>query len=473
MEIVGRKKEISELKRLLNSGRPEFIAVTGRRRVGKTFLIRELFAEETVFYFSGSLGKGVNNKYQLMKFDEALSKTFIAKKGISKNWSDAFSSLEKQISRMEPERKVIFIDELPWLDNPKSDFLPALDYFWNTFVSSRTDIMLIICGSATSWIVKNIFHNKGGLHNRITARVHLAPFTLGETEELFKHLGVVMSRYQIAESYMIFGGIPYYLCMFSKELSLTQNVDKLVFAELAPLRSEYHEVFASLYRSPERHMTIIKALSQKAAGLTRKEIIERTKIPSSGNLTQTLNELHQCGFIEMYSDFTKTKKESYFRLIDPFTLFCIKYVNDYNGKDDYYWTNLLDDSGRRAWSGFTFEMICLKHLFQIKKALGISGISTEVSSWRSRESKPGAQIDLLISRRDGIVNLCEIKFSLHPITLSAKDADVINNKKVAFIEETKIKSAVHVTLISTYGMEKKGYFSGIQSEVVLDDLFEM
>ena len=486
MKIIGRAQEQAALKHYFESGKPEFIAVTGRRRVGKTYLIKEMFANEMVFYFTGAVGKNVTNDYQLRAFDEAIAECGgDNNKTLSECWSDAFRKLQKMLEAPRgqrrgqrlrqpprlPRRQVIFIDELPWLDAPKSDFLPALDRFWNSFASSRPDLMLIVCGSAASWIVKNLFENKGGLHNRITGRIALAPFTLGECEDFFKDYGIVMNRYQIAEIYMVFGGIPYYLNMLQKNLGQTQNIDRMLFVDNAPLKNEFNEIYRSLFRASDRHICIVNALSKTMVGLTRDEIIKNTKIPGGGNLTKTIGELEQCGFIEKYLDFTKRKNCVYYRLIDPFTLFWLKYVNNNNTKDEYYWTNLLGDSRRRAWSGYAFEQLCLLHIAKIKRKLGISGISTEVFSWRSKEYSPGAQIDLLIVRKDGVINLCEMKYSQHPYTISMKYDQELQHKRMAFISETGARHAIHITMVTTYGLSDKGYRASIQSEVTLDDLF--
>jgi len=471
MKIVGRLQEQAVLKRYYDSGKPEFIAITGRRRVGKTFLIREFFSKSITFYFSGTTGKNITNDYQLRQFDATIEE-FGGESGMcSKCWADAFRKLKKLIELSNKERQVIFIDELPWLDTPKSDFVPALGYFWNTFVSTRPDVMLVVCGSAASWIVGNLFQNKGGLHNRITGRIYLSPFKLNECEAFFNENDIVMNRYQIAESYMVFGGIPYYLNMFEKRFGLTQNIDRLIFADNAPLANEFNEVYQSLFRASDRHIRIVESLSKKREGMTRDEIIHSSKIPGGGNLTKTLNELEQCGFIEKYADFTKRQNCSYYRLVDPFTLFWLRHVKNNDTKDEYYWTNRIDDGGRRAWSGYAFEQLCLHHIAQIKHKLGISGISTEVFTWRSKTIEPGAQIDLIISRRDDVINLCEIKYMIQPLTISAKDDQDLQKKRMAFLEETSTRKAIHITMITTYGLNDKGHRASIQSDIVLDDLF--
>jgi hypothetical protein len=434
-------------------------------------LIREFFSENITFYFSGIIGKNITNAYQLKQFDVIIEKFGGGAGSVSTCWADAFRKLQELIEVMHKKRQVIFIDELPWLDASKSDFVPALGYFWNTFASSRPDVMLVVCGSAASWVVKNIFQNKGGLHNRITGRISLAPFTLNECEAFYMENGVVMNRYQVAESYMVFGGIPYYMGMFERGFGLTQNIDRLLFADNAPLQNEFNEVYQSLFHSSDRHIRIVSALAKKKGGMTRDEIITAAKIPGGGNLTKTLYELEQCSFIEKYTDFTRKKNNAYYRLVDPFTLFWLKYVSNNNTKDEYFWTNRIDDGGRRSWSGLAFEQLCLHHISQIKNKLGISGISTEVFSWRSKTSDPGAQIDLIISRRDGVINLCEMKYSLHPVTISAKENQNLHNKKIAFITETGTRNAIHITLVTTYGLSEKSQMSSIQSNIVLDDLF--
>jgi AAA+ ATPase superfamily predicted ATPase len=473
MRIVGRKREQEELKRHFESGRPEFLVVTGRRRVGKTFLVREMFSDNMSFYFSGMIGKEVSNNYSLRRFDEAIVDYGGKLESASQNWSDAFRKLRKLLEASQTKRQVVFIDELPWLDAPKSDFLTALDNFWNTFASARTDIMLITCGSSASWMIKNIFQNRGGLHNRVTGRISLAPFTLGECEAFFDEYGIVMSRYQIAEIYMVFGGIPYYLSMIDKSLGPSQNIDRLLFASGAPLKNEFGEMYNSLFSAANRHIDIVRALSKTKGGLTRSEIIESAKIPGGGNLTKTLNELEQCGFIEKYADFTKKRNSAYYRLVDSFSLFWLKYVENNNSKDEYYWTNLLDDGGRRAWSGNAFEQLCLLHVPQIKHKLGISGISSDAFKWRSKDSNPGTQIDLLISRRDGVINLCEIKYTMHPYTISGKYSQELLHKKTTFLQETDTRKAVHITMVTTYGLSDKSPRTAIQSEITLDDLFHL
>jgi len=473
MSIIGRKAEIRELTDYYNSGRPELVIVYGRRRVGKTFLVKEHFNGKFAFYFTGSIG--TSTKTNLANFDQALAKHGGTVSAASNDWSDAFHSLTDLLSQSPGERKIVFIDEMPWLDTAKSGFLSAFDYFWNSWASSNPDILFIGCGSATSWITKKIFRNRGGLHNRVTGRIHLAPFTISECEAYFKSRGVIIDRYQLAECYMVFGGIPYYLSLFKKGLSLSQNVDRLCFANNAPLQNEFEELFMYLFNNPNRHISIVEALATKNSGLKRNEISETAGFSPNGHLSETLDELEQCGFIDVYNEASARQrtKGCYYTLSDPFILFYIRYMKNKRIKDEHYWASNIDEGGRNAWRGYAFEQLCRIHLRQIKKALGISGVSTVSSSWRSKTSKPGAQIDLVIRRKDGITNLCEMKYTKAPFEITERYSDALRNKQIAFCSETGITNDVHITLISTFGITKnKGYISSVQSEVTLDELFD-
>jgi AAA+ ATPase superfamily predicted ATPase len=469
MNLIGRKSEIRELQRFHASNQPELIVVYGRRRVGKTFLIKEFFESDFAFYFTGTIG--VSNTIHLNNFDEAIVEYGGVATPASANWHDAFRKLRLLLSKQGEERKVVFIDEMPWLDAPGSDFLTAFDYFWNSWASAVPEIFFILCGSSTSWITKKLFHNRGGLHNRVTGRIYLSPFTLGECEEFFKSRGIEITRYQMLESYMVFGGIPFYLNMFDKGMSFSQNVDRLCFSSVAPLKDEYQELYHSLFSRPQRHMCVVETLAGSTDGMTRNEIATASGFAANGHLTEVLSELEQCDFIERYADFTKPKNGAYYYLKDTFTLFYLRYMKNNNTKDDYFWTNYSEDGGHRAWSGYAFELVCRSHLRQLKQSLGISGVSTSASSWRSKGTISRAQIDLVIARRDGVINLCEMKYTKHPYTIGKTEAEALERKKNVFAAETGTMSALHITMITTYGLEQKGYFSLAQSQITMDDLF--
>ncbi|MDR1764777.1 MAG: ATP-binding protein [Lachnospiraceae bacterium] len=498
MALIGREREIRDLEAYVGSGRPEFLALHGRRRVGKTFLIRSFFRNRFTFYCTGLFGG--KKADQLRAWNAALNRFATDPFPLADNWFDAFLQLERCIGQdTGTARKVIFIDEMPWLDTHGSGFLTALEYFWNSFASARQEIFLIACGSAASWIVKKLFRNTGGLYNRVTRRMVLKPFTLRECEMFFHSRGVVMNRYQMLESYMVFGGIPFYMDMFLPEYGLAQNIDMLCFGENPRLAEEYGILFASLFGKDEHHRDVVNALSQKAVGLTRDEIIRRTGIPNGGRLTETLEGLEQCGLLRRYMAFGKKSRDALYQLNDHFTLFYHRFLKDGQNRDSDFWTHGFIGGAHRAWSGYAFEMVCLNHEEQIRRALGILGVSANIYSWHSTKptgthaNEPigpgdppepagapahpqnhtthGAQVDMVIDRADQIINLCEMKYSLREFEIDAAYAKQLQDKLFAFAGETKTRKALHLTLITTYGLRRNPYSSGVSSQVTMKDLF--
>jgi len=471
MKIIGRYKEKSILKQCVESGVPEFLVVYGRRRIGKTFLVREYFSGELDFYVTGLASEKKDD--QLRAWNTAIEKCFKNSNSSATNWIDAFAILREKLEKTKTsKRKIIFIDEAPWLDTHKSGFMLALEHFWNGWASGRSDVFIIVCGSATSWIVKNLLKNKGGLHNRVTRRMRLLPFTLKETEEYLNDKEFNLGRYRICEAYMIFGGVPYYLSLLGKGLSLPQNVDILCFDDDGSLRGEFEEVYSTLYKNSEKYIKIVTALSSKLKGLTRDEIISETGLTSGGGFTQMIEELELCGFIRAYPSFLMDEKLCLYQLTDPFSLFYLRFIKGKRPKNPRFWSSNLESPSLSAWKGYAFERVCLSHSEQIKQALGIAAISTEMSSWRSKKSSPGAQIDLLFDRKDGIINLCEVKYSKSEHSITAKEETNLRNKITVFETETRTKKAVHLTMVTTYGVVNNSHSGVVSSEVTLDALFQ-
>ena len=471
MEIIGRHQEQQALKQYVESDKPEFVAVYGRRRVGKTFLIKEYFNKTFSFYISGLAN--ATKAEQLENFHATLGVYSHGKTPYSqaKNWTEAFRQLIHLLERSKKRgKKVVFIDEISWFDTPRSGFITGLEYFWNSWASSRPDILLIICGSATSWIINKLLKNRGGLHNRVTRRMAIEPFNLAECEAFFHHKKIVLERKNIVESYMIFGGIPFYLNMFEKELSLAQNVDKLCFAQNGALRDEFSILYSSLFKYSEKHELVVKTLAKKKMGLTREEIIKETKL-QGGGLTTVLEELEQCGFIRLYNAYEKIIKERLYQLIDFYSLFYLNFIKNNRRSDEHFWTNLIGNAKHRAWSGYAFEQVCMQHTPQIRHKLGIAGVVTYSAAWRSKKSEPATQIDLLIDRNDGIINICEMKYTDGEFVIDKKQNENLRNKKSTFINETQTRKAVHLTMLTTYGVKRNEYWNNIQSEATMSDLF--
>jgi AAA+ ATPase superfamily predicted ATPase len=470
--IVGRKKEIELLQRIVESEEPEFLAIYGRRRVGKTFLIKQFFNNNFTFYFSGSENSSM--KIQLENFKIAFQNYFKVTISTPESWVIAFEMLRNKISRSRKRgRKVIFIDEMPWLATMGSNFIQAFEYWWNTYASSNPDILLIVCGSSTSWMINKIIKNRGGLHNRVTRQIQLQPFSLKECEELINKQKFVLERNQILSYYMIFGGIPSYWKQLDKSKGLPQNIDNLFFNINATLKDEFVEIYNSLFKHSEKYILLIIALGEKRMGLTRDEIIKYSNLPDGGSISRMLEELEQCGFIRYYYSFGKKQKDKIYQLVDLFSLFYLNFIRDKNNNDENYWTNNFGTPKHNTWQGYAFEQVCLWHIPQIKHKLGISGVTTNYSSWRSTDTEIFAQIDLVIDRNDKVINLCEMKYSNDEYIINKEMNDSLRKKYASFINETKTRKTVHTTMVTTYGVKHNQYWGNIQSEVRMDDLFEI
>ena len=470
--LIARDKERELLKSALEADESQFIAVFGRRRVGKTYLVREALAGNFVFQHTGYANTGT--KGQLFAFAASLKECGLQDFDGPSSWLEAFELLKSLIRNSSNERKVVFIDELSWMDSGRSDLMPALEGFWNGWASARKDIVLIVCGSATSWMLSKVVHNKGGLYNRLTAQINLMPFTLAECAEYAASRGIVMNHHQLLECYMVMGGVPYYWSLLCKELSLSQNIDCTFFAENAPLKDEFRYLFRSLFKRPEGYVAIIEALGTRKAGMERGELLEATGLTNSGGFTSKLEELEQCGFIRKYREYGKERKNAIYQLIDNFTLFHYKFLEK-RPTDERYWTNQENTPARNAWTGIAFERVCLQHIGEMKKALGISGVLTDVSSWSCAADPErginGSQIDLLIDRKDQVINLCEMKYSTQEYSIT-KEIDANVRRKVNDLRAvTGTKSAIHVTFVTPYGLALNSYAGNVQSEITADDFF--
>ena len=472
MRLIARKKEIAELERLYKSSNSEFVIIYGRRRIGKTFLVNQLFQDRFTFAYVGA--RNQSPRVQLQRFARQLQEfsgsPFIPSLA---NWEEAFEQL-KVLIKTKParERKVIFFDEMPWIDTPRSSFVDALEYFWNSWAAQRQDILFIACGSATSWMVDKLIKNQGGLHNRITAQIYLRPFNLGECEEFLHEHGCRWDRYTILQCYMALGGVPFYLGLLSSRESLTQNLDRLFFQKNAAMKEEFDELFNALFSHADKYIDVVKKLASKREGMLRSELIELTKL-SGGGLSKVLDNLERCDFIERYSKYKSSIRNTIYRISDPYILFYFKFIQNNNSKDEHYWSSNMNTPSVKAWQGFSFEAVCLSHLSQLKKSLGLTVVATNSCSWRKQGGEEdGAQIDLLIERSDRMINICELKFSEKPYSITKAYADNLRKIMAIFAESTHTSKSLVLTMVTTYGV-LPGIHSGIvQNEVTMDALFE-
>lgn len=471
--MVGRKKEIQELERLYNSKQAELVAIYGRRRVGKTYLINQMFSDKFLFKHAGLAPEDENTAKktdrQLNQFYLSLLAYGLKNSDAPKNWFEAFFLLRKLITeKNDGKRLVVFIDELPWMDSKGSDFIKAFEGFWNSFGCAENNLMMIICGSATSWMENNLINNHGGLYGRVTYEIKLAPFTLSECEEFFKSRDINLSRYEITLSYMIFGGVPYYLNYIDGQYSLSQNIDNLFFRKNAKLKLEFDRLFRSIFTYSEKAKDIVKLLYTNRLGFTRKEISKATKTPEGGTLTNYLNGLIANDFVVKYVPFGRSKREAYYKLVDPFCFFYLNFCQSGTENEDYFSQN-ISNYKLNIWSGYSFENVCFNHVEQIKFALGISGVSTTSSAYYSREDE--MQIDMILSRKDNVINVCEMKFYSDVFKLDKENYLKINQRANSIIAKVSKKASVRNALITTYGICKNEYSSIFANVITLDDLF--
>ena len=459
--------------------------IYGRRRVGKTFLVDEVFKNRLTFHHSGlspiddqyktGSGKRSKMKDQLKHFYRSLLMQGMKKSKQPESWLDAFYMLEDFLQERDDgeTRQLVFIDEIQWLDTPRSGFITGFEAFWNGWACHRSNIMVIVCGSSTSWIMDNLINNHGGLYGRITYQMKLNPFSLSECEEYFKAKSFEMSRYDITLVYMAVGGIPYYLGYFDRKLSLAQNIDAVFFSSDAPLRDEYDRLFSSLFVNPDTMKSIVEAIGSKNRGLTRQEVLAKTGIANSGEFSNYLKALISGSFIIKYCSFGSSRREEYYKLVDPFCIFYLRFVKGTMRGRSLSWINIADSGMVNAWKGYAFENVCFNHITQIKTALGISGVSTTESLWskRGNEDSAGAQIDLIIERKDNVINICEAKFYNSEFSVDRDYHFTLTDRKNMVLDMVSPRTAVHNTLITTYGLKRNEYSGDFINTVTLQDLF--
>ena len=465
MPIIGRKEEQRELLRLMASEQPEFIMVYGRRRVGKTYLVRETFKDNLVFYMTGL--NNVELSDQLVNFRAALA-TASGNVDIPapQTWFDAFEQLRTFLQQNNAAKKVVFLDEVPWMDTKGSKFIPALEHFWNSYASTDPAIKLVVCGSAASWMVKKIVENHGGLHNRLTYKLKLNPFNVGEVKEFLESKNIYWDYQMVTECYMVLGGIPYYLNLLTPSLSLAQNIDKLFFSESALLEGEFRSLYSSLFLHSEEYISIIKVLAEKKIGFTRDEIIAALSVSDGGGVTRKLTELEQCGFIRKYKALGRVPY--LYQLADFFSLFYFTFLEKGDNYDSETWMHLQNTSTHKTWCGLGFERFCIANAEKIKNILGISGIATKTYSVYSSE----AQIDMVIERGDRVVNLFEMKYTALPYSLDKKDAESMENKMLLLQSKLKKKQNIANVLVTTSPIKQNAYSARwVQRNITLEEIF--
>ena len=474
-QLVGREAERRQLELAIGSKDPEFIAIYGRRRVGKTFLVRRLFAAELCFELTG-----IHNAplpVQLRNFQRALATAVGGplEPAVPSDWLHAFAQLERYLAGLSPRApQVVFLDELPWLAARRSGFLSALEHFWNAWASRHPWLKLVVCGSAASWMRRNLLRAKGGLHNRVTRRLRLEPFDLATAEQLLHARNVRLDRYQVLELYMAMGGVPHYLKEVQRGESAQQSIARIAFARDGLLHDEFTNLYASLFEKAQRHEKVVRALARHPLGMVRNDLIAVAGLSSGGTTSAVLDDLEQSGFIAVMPPYHRHKRESVYRLVDEYSLFYLRWIEPGGKRVSGGWAGRRETGHWRAWSGLAFEAICLKHVAFLKRALGIAAVATEEWTWSERDAAdggPGAQIDLVIDRADGCTHLCEMKFSRAPFAIDKRYAAELAHKRAAFQRATGGARTTFTTMVTTFGLKDNRYASDVDNSLTMDALF--
>lgn len=481
-KIVARRKEIESLTKILNAKDSQFVAIYGRRRVGKTFLIRSLFSEQKNYFEMTGLKEGKLSDH-LNNFTEAISRKFF--NGLAllppKSWHDAFKVLTSELEKVPKTEKIIlFFDELPWLASKKSQFMTHLDYIWNTRWSLMPNILLIVCGSAASWMVDNLINAKGGLHNRLTKTLLLEPFTLQETQEFLHSRSIKLNKKQTLELYMAIGGIPHYLNSVEKGKTAAENIGNLCFQKGSLLFDEFPKLFRSLFDAAEINLKIIKIIAENRYGISRNKLLGAVNLKTGGTFNKRLEELEAAGFIQGFVPYGKKSKDHYYRVIDEYSLFYLKWIEPIAKRGHKidpvdYWMNKRQTQSYQSWAGYAFEGICIKHVRDIRRALGLDKISCETGSWRyvprGQSLDQGAQVDLLFDREDGAINICEIKYACDKFKIDKSTAKALRSKIEVFEKHFKTKKQIFLTLITTNGIGHSIWSQELITNEVTADVF--
>jgi uncharacterized protein len=473
--MVGRIEELAQLKAFLNSNKSEFITILGRRRIGKTYLIDQAYEHNMCFAVTGIQDE--KKKEQLENFNRKLY--FTNKNNYMpitlKNWGEAFFQLRLYLETLPKNKKqVIFLDELPWISTAKSGFLQQLAHLWNDYLSKQKHFILIVCGSASSWIKKNIINDKGGLHNRVTCSINLSPFTLKETKDFFESKKIKFTHNQIAQVYMALGGIPFYLNHFKKGESVPQALERICFADNGPLRNEYSNLYKALFKEASNHEKIVAALATSQKGMLRSEIIAKSKVRDGGPFNRAMDELLACGFIGTLSQFGTIKREEVYRMQDEFSIFYHRFIKKSTKYIPGNWQQQMNMQSFKISQGYLFELLIYRHIELLRKKLRIRNTYCEYSTfYYNVPNTSGLQIDLLIDRNDSVINYCEIKYYTEAIEITKKMYENINSKIEYFKEISKSKKNIQYSLITNLPIKENNYSKEIiDNKVNLDEFFE-
>lgn len=459
-KYMAREEQIKLMTETLAKQRSSFVAVTGRRRVGKTFLIHGIYQKNMCLVVTGI--QNATAQVQIKNFAQKISE-YSGKAPDQKlrDWQEVFLFLKQYLKSLPKNKKqVIFLDELPWMSTNKSGFIQLLAHLWNDYLSHEKHFILVICGSATSWITQKIINDKGGFHNRITELIQLQPFTLAETKSFLREKKILLSDIAIVQLYMAMGGIPYYIENIKRGESPAAAIERMCFSASGLLKNEYENLYSALFDQPEHYEAIVATLAEAKSGLSREEILKKSKVEGGGPYTRVMNDLIVSGFVIEEKPFGKLKRGSIYKLVDEYSVFYHKFIKRNKKPQKGIWQVLSASQQYKIWTGYAFETLCYKHVEEIKKSLGIASVYTESSSFRqaAKSGRPGFQIDLLLDRKDQVINLCECKFFDAPFEINKTYSVQLQARKALFKQVTGTKKSVFTTLITNQKHTSNSHF---------------
>lgn len=482
-QLACREIECKVLDQFLTSEKAEFLAIYGRRRVGKTFLIRTYFENQDVIFFDTTGEKNARLAIQIKHFTKQISTVFYNNAPLKpgKNWDESFELLTLAINSSNVSKKIVlFFDELPWMATKNSHILQSLDYYWNQHWSKNSRIKLIVCGSSASWIIDKIVNNKGGLHNRITRNILLEPFNLSKTKSFFRKTKLSITERHIVTLFMVMGGVPFYLSKIEKNLSAIQNIENLAFQHNSFFLNEFNNLFSSLFSDADIIVEMIRIIASYRYGILQDALLKKMGplLQGKGGL-EKLHALEDAGFIMHFKSHWHKKRGIYYRVTDEYCLFYLYWIEPVKDTllkrnlTEGHWNKMTQQSSWHIWTGLAFESICYKHLPEITRALSLPGIAIP-NTWRytpTQDHKKGAQIDLLFDRDDDAITICEIKYTEKPFVITKAYAEQLQQKIAIFKEVTGTQKQIFIAMISANGVKENQYSSLLSTVLTMKDLF--
>jgi AAA+ ATPase superfamily predicted ATPase len=455
-QFIGRKVEIAQLTALIDLPRPSIAVIYGRRRVGKSELIRHVTQGKNVLSFEGLEGQPKHKQIKNFLF-QLSAQSNIREKNIS-DWPDALILLR---TLTQDGQWIIILDEFQWMANYQNELVSVIKMIWEKYLSQNPDLTLILCGSIASFMKSKVLKSSA-LYGRTDYELNLHELNLSEISEFFPGKG----SDEVIDTAMLVGGIPKYLELISEYPSLYDALEPLAFSQDGFFKTEYDRLFASHFGKKPIFMKIIQTLATNPYGLTTGKLAKEMQVASGGTLCHQLDDLESAGFLHSIIPFDKPEgsKLRKYILMDAYVRFyhsIIRGSMKETTPPNTQFHAIMSSPRYAAWAGMAFEFLCMRHHKEISRILGFHGIPYTAGPFFQRKTldTPGVQIDLLFERSDKILVLCEMKYLL--ASVPGDIIDQVNRKVSALQEKYPGRTILKVLLTKTGSTEtvaKKGYF---------------